>query len=101
VTEKKQWWITRWALTTGVRSVVTSVITYNDEGSLREYVQLSTYGDLIRIGRDAFATEAEARARVVALIDAKLKSAEKQRIRLGEMRRQLANGGPLPMEKTK
>jgi hypothetical protein len=78
-------YITKWALTKGI---IVAHDCKNHEG----YASRGRYGEgtyvFVKIGKDAFATEAEARARVRSLINAKLKSLDKQR---NELQKKLAS----------
>jgi hypothetical protein len=90
VTPERPVWVTKYALSAGIQRHDDGVIVA--DGTV-PYFRLDKFGGYFILGRDAFVSEAEARADVVRRAEAKIKSIENQARKLRAMI--ASNGGEL------
>lgn len=92
VAVSKNYFVTRWALSTGVREVAGK---FTDCG---KYFR-SEGGGLFVSRSETFETEEGCRVRVLSMISAKLQALSRQVAKLEKLRASLEAGGALPMQK--
>ncbi|HUT73755.1 MAG TPA: hypothetical protein VM221_02825 [Armatimonadota bacterium] len=79
VTPERPVWVTKYALGGGIQRHDDGLIVADGTAP---YFRLHKFGGYFILGRDAFVSEAEARADVVRRAEAKIKSIEKQAAKL-------------------
>lgn len=87
----KKYFVTRWALSTGVREVQGEVTAYGDIRGDGMYSPLSL--------AECFEQEVDARAKVLGMARAKVESLAKQTAKLEKLIAKFEAGGALPMQK--
>lgn len=80
------YWITKWALAKGIQPITVTQLWDAGDGTI--YISGNEV-PFCRIGKDAFDNEDAARGSVVAMIDAKLMSQDRQRFKLLKQRAEL------------